>query len=209
MADSSARKTAAAAAAAAKSRQAALRGGGESNSKKLFRIIVMVLCCVGAGYFFWTTSTLISDNAEALQNASMSQPPDPVAEAEKTEITAAEEGLENLSKSSSQAMRVALGAELLNKYPIDLPSSFVRPAAGPPVAEGLVVEAPPEPPSVTVAAIMVTDGDKVAMLNVEGEEGVLVRVGTKFSEGGSARVSKIDARSVTFIWRKKSYTITL
>jgi len=190
--------------AVSRSRQAAQRGG-EPSTKKLLRIIVMIVCCGGAGYFFWTTTQIIETNQYALEESARPQPPDPVAEAEKNEIASAEEGLSNLSKSSTQAMRVALLAEVQNKFPIDLPSSIV--VTGP-VITGTTEVVIPDPPTVTVVAVMITDNDKVALVNVDGEEGVLVRVNTKFSEG-KARITKIDAKGVTFTWMRKSYQVTL
>ncbi|MDR3077027.1 MAG: hypothetical protein LBU26_06965 [Synergistaceae bacterium] len=201
MADSSSRKSGA---AAPRTRQA--QNMGESSSKKLIRILLMIVCCAGAAYFFWTTLQIISDNEEARQEMHRPQPPDPVTETEKSEIASAEESLQNVSKSSSQAMQIALLAEVQNKYPVDLPVSLVvnqGPNPGPiePVIE-------PEPPMLTVMGILDTGTDKSALVNVDGEQGVLMRVGTKFSEG-KARITKIDAKGVTFTWMKKSYQVSV
>jgi hypothetical protein len=179
---------------------------GESSSKKLLRVLLMLICCAGAGYFFWTTMQIIENNEYSLDEAARPQPPDPVAEAEKGEIGAAEEGLQNLSRSSSQAMRVALLAEVQNKYPIDLPESLVVTNTGPVTADAPVVE--PDPPDVTIEAIMITDSDKVALVRVDGEEGVLLRSGSRFSEN-KARITNIDAKGLDFIWMRKKIRVSL
>jgi hypothetical protein len=178
---------------------------GESSSKKLLRVLVMLVCCVGAGYFFWTTTQIIDENEYSLEEAARPQPPDPASEAEKTEIGEAEEGLENISKSSSQAMRVALYAEVQNKYPVDVPTSLVATNVGP-----VTLEAPvePDPPMVTIEAIMITDSDKVALVSVDGEEGVLLRSGSRFSEN-KARITNIDAKGLDFIWMRKKIRVSL
>jgi hypothetical protein len=206
MADSSAsRKSAAAAAAAAKSRQAAR--GGEGGSRKLIVSMLLLICCCGAGYFTWSTLQLLEGADDALQTVSMPQPPDPAAEVEKTEITTAEEGLNNLSTSSTRAMQTALLAETQNRSPIDLPLTLVvsYPTPGPGPIE---IPIEPEPPSLTVVAVMITDTDSAALISVDGERDILVRKGTKFSEG-TATITKIDAKGVTFKWRKKNYQVTL
>jgi len=180
---------------------------GEPASKKLLRIVLMLLCCSGSVYFFWTTMQLLTATEEQI-NISQSQiaVPDPAAETEKQEIATAESGLSNLSKASSQAMRVAQLAEVQSKYPIDIPISLV---ATQPVNAGVAeVVIEPDPPMVTVVAIMITETDKVALVNIDGETGVLVRQGAKFSDG-TARITKIDAKGVTFIWKKKSYQVSL
>jgi hypothetical protein len=205
MADSSAsRKSAAAAVAAAKSRQAAK--GGEDNSRKLMLSMLLLVCCCGAGYFTWSTRQLVRNADDALETVSQPQPPDPVAEAEKNEIATAEEGLNNLSTSSTRAMQTALMAETQGRLPLDLPMTLV---VSTPVVVGIdEIPIEPEPPSLTVVAVMITDTDSAALVSVDGEQDILVRKGTKFSEG-TATITKIDAKGVTFTWRKKSYQITL
>ena len=65
----------------------------------------------------------------------------------------------------------------------------------------------PDPPTMRVKAVMITDSDSVAIVDVDAidgsETGLLVRRGSKFS-GGTARVTKIDSKGVTFTWMKKS-----
>ena len=201
MADSSSRKSGA---AAPRTRQT--QKIGEPGSKKLLRILVMIVCCAGAAYFFWTTAQIISGNADVRQELDRPLPPDPAAESEKAEIASAEENLQNVSKASSQAMKIALLAEVQNKYPVDLPISLMPSTPQSPIGGDVPVE--PEPPMLTVVAIMITDTDKVALVNVDGDQGVLMRLGTKFSEG-KARITKIDAKGVTYTWMKKSIQVSL
>ena len=187
---------------AQRSRQAAKTG--ESSTAKLLKVLLLVICCAGAGYFFWNNLQIIDSNENAVSLARMPQPPDPAMETEKQEIAAAEEGLQNMTKSSSQAMQVALLAEVQNRYPLDLPASLVTTSST--VIELAPIE--PDPPMVTVVAIMITDTDRVAMVNVDGENGILMRQGTRFSEG-KARITKIDEKGVTFSWMRKNYQVSL
>jgi len=199
MADSpSARKSG----GAQKSRQSGKTG--ETSAAKLIKILVMVICCAGTFYVFWTNLQIIQENENALYGAREPQPPDPVAETEKNEIEVAEEGLQNMTRSSSHAMQIALMAEVQSKYPLDLPTSLVASSS---VAIDLApIE--PDPPRVTVVAIMITDTDRIAMLTVDGEEGLLMREGARFSDG-KARITKIDAKGVTFSWMRKNYQVSL
>ncbi|MDR1579318.1 MAG: hypothetical protein LBS35_03090 [Synergistaceae bacterium] len=190
--------------AAVKSRQAAR--GGEGDSRKLILSMLLLVCCCAAGYFTWSTLQLLQSADDALRTVTMPQPPDPVAEDEKNEIATAEEGLNNLSQSSTRAMQTALMAETYSRFPIDLSAALVRSDPVGPGLDEIVIE--PEPPSLAVVAIMITDTDSVAIISVDGEQDILVRKGAKFSEG-TATITKIDAKGVTFTWRKKSYQVTL
>ncbi|MDR1965766.1 MAG: hypothetical protein LBQ36_03575 [Synergistaceae bacterium] len=182
------------------------RGHQENNTKKMLGIIVMLLCCAASFYFYWTTMQVLRNNEDQLSQANMTiAAPDPEAEKEKKEIGDAEVGLKNLSVSSRQAMNTALLAETQSRYPLDLPITLT-PTVTLPSGADIVIE--PDPPFVTVVAIMITDSDRVAMLNIDGEEGVLVRQGSKFSNG-TARITKIDAKGVTYTWMKKSIQVSL
>ena len=202
MADSSVSRKSAA--AAPKGRQSTR--GGEANSRKLLLSLLLLVCCCGAGYFTWSTLQLLQGADDALQLASMPQPPDPAAEVEKAEIEAAEDGLNNLSTSSTRAMQIALMAETIRRDPIAQPTTLVETRQVVDGIEEIPVE--PEPPSLTVVAVMITDTDSAALVNVDGGQDILVRKGTKFFEG-TATITKIDAKGVTFTWRKKSYQVTL
>ena len=177
---------------------------GESSSGKLIKILLLIICCVGAGYFFWTNLQIIDASENAISLAQMPQPPDPVMENEKREIEVAEEGLQNVLRSSTHAMQLALLAEVQGRHPLDLSSSLMTsPAAGPEF-----VEIEPDPPMVTVLAIMITDTDRIALLNIDGEQGILMRQGARFSEG-QATLTQIDERGVTFTWRRRNYQVSM
>jgi hypothetical protein len=168
--------------------------------------LLLLVCCCGAGYFTWSTLQLLQNADDALQIVSMSQPPDPAAEVEKEEITTAEEGLNNLSRSSTRAMQTALLAETQNRLPLGPQEELAPGPALGPDPDPIFIE--PEPPSLTVVAVMITDTDSAALVSVDGDQDILVRKGAKFSEG-TATITKIDAKGVTFTWRRKSYQITL
>ncbi|MDR3332082.1 MAG: hypothetical protein LBT08_05585 [Synergistaceae bacterium] len=128
---------------------------------------------------------------------------------EIVDIGETESDVTGISRASTMVMQTALLAEVSGRYPV-APASVLAPPP-PPTSISLpsveVIE--PDPPEVTVIAIMITDSDKVAMVDVLGEVGgLIVRQGSSFA-GGTAKVTKIDAKGVTFIWMKKSYTITV
>jgi hypothetical protein len=179
--------------------------GREQNTKKLLRLIVMMLCCAGSGYFFWTTMQILQTNDMNLARTLDSQPPDPALETEKNEITATEEGLTNLSKSSSQVMRMALLAEIQRKYPLDLSVSltpaFVQTATG----EEVVVE--PDPPMLIVSAVMIADGNHVSVIDDGGTR--VIRKGTKLFDDQSGTVQEITREGVIFRWKGKRYLVRI
>ncbi|MDR1137125.1 MAG: hypothetical protein LBK91_02270 [Synergistaceae bacterium] len=177
--------------------------GGEQNAKKLLRVLVMLLCCAGSGYFFWTTMQILQANDMNLAEASIPKPPDPALETEKNEIAETEEGLTNLSKSSSQVMRMALLAEVQRNFPLDLPSSLAPAVVRDEVGEVVVVE--PDPPMVTVSAIMITDGSQVSVVD-DGNTRV-IRKGAKLFDDQSGTVQEINREGVIFRWKGKRYLV--
>ena len=198
MADSSSRKSG----GAQRSRQ--VPKTGEKSSSKLIRVGMLLICCLGAGYFFWSNMNIIDANENAAARSRMAQPPDPAMEAEKVEIETAEQGMENITRASN-AMQLALLAEVQGRYPLDLPSSLTSTASS--ATEIAPIE--PDPPYVTVVAIMITDNDRVAVVNVSGEgEGILMRQGARFSDG-TATLTTIDEKGVTFTWRRRNYQVSL
>jgi hypothetical protein len=189
------------AAASSKPRQ---KPGGEQNTKKLIRVLVMFLCCAGSAYFFWTTMQLLQTNELNISSALMSKPPDPALETEKKEIAETEDGLTNLSKSSSQAMRIALLAEVQRNFPLDLSASLIPPVMQ--VANGEeVVIVEPDPPTVFVSAIMITDGSQVSVV----DDGItkVIRKGAKIFDDQSGTVQEINREGVVFRWNGKRYLV--
>ena len=187
---------------AQRSRQAK---AGEKSGAKMFRVLLLLLCCALAGYFFWSNIRIMDDSEAAINRARMEQPSDAATEAEKQDIDTAEEGLQNMTRASSNAMQLALLAEVQGRYPIDVPTSLI----GSPSVTYDIAPVEPEPPYVTVVAIMITDDDRIALVNVAGEEqGKLVRQGTRFSDG-TAQITKIEEKGVTFTWRRRSYEVSL
>ena len=184
---------------------------GEPRTTKFAGILVMAVCCLIAGYVYRVNLRMIRANEDAILRAGMPQPPDPDLEVQKRDMEAAEEGLRNVSKSLGNAMNMALLAEIQGRYPLDIPSSLTA-AYSVDVDIDLDFEKTttyePDPPFVAVVAIMITDTDRIAIVNAEGEDGIIVRLGTVFF-GGRARVTGIDERGVTFSWIGKNYQVQL
>jgi hypothetical protein len=188
------------------SRNRQARGGGGDNTKKVMVILFLLLCCAGSFYFYWTTTKMIEADVWAIESAkNASSQPDPATTAEKQEIDDAEAGLSSITSSASQAMRLAMLAETSGKYPLDLAVTLVSSPStaslAPPVEEIM-------PPVVNVLAIMITDSDKVAMINVDGGSSLVVRQGSKFSDG-RARITKIEAKGVTYRWMGKNIQVSV
>ena len=205
MADSSSSRKAGG--AASRSRQTAMRG--EASGQKALRVIVMLICCGVAGFLLWNNLQIVAQSEEAIENASRAQPHDPAMKKEEEEIGDVEKGIQSMAYVSKNTMTVALHAETQNKFPLDVEESLISGRPIPSENVGIVLPPPePDPPTVSVTAIMITDTDKVALMNVDGEQGILMRQGSKFSEG-KARITKIDAKGVTFTWMRKSYQVSL
>ncbi|MDR1471183.1 MAG: hypothetical protein LBS75_01550 [Synergistaceae bacterium] len=203
MADSSsARKTAAASQPRGKQQKPS-----EQRIKSLLFIIALVACCAGSYYFYMTTLRLIEDGGNAVRRFTNQQvPPDSTLADETKAIDTVESGLSDITKATSMSMQTALLAEISGKYPV-APSNRIMPAPSTGAAASDLAEIEPDPPMVTVVAILIKGDDKIAMLDVAGEEGALiVRQGSKFSSG-TARVTKIDAKGVTYTWMKKSIQV--
>ncbi|MDR1508338.1 MAG: hypothetical protein LBS53_01715 [Synergistaceae bacterium] len=178
--------------------------GGEQNTKKLLRVAVMLLCCAGSGYFFWTTAQLLQTNEMNLANAAIPKPPDPALETEKNEVAAVEDGLTNLSKSSSQVMRMALLAEVQRNIPLDLPVSLTPAVVQTPTGEE-VIAVEPDPPLLMVSAVMITDGGQVSVID-DGNARV-IRNGAKLFDDQSGTVQEIKREGVIFRWKGKRYLV--
>jgi predicted ribosome-associated RNA-binding protein Tma20 len=178
--------------------------GGEQNTKKLLRLLVVMLCCVGSGYFFWTTMQILQTNEMNLAEASVPKPPDPTLETEKNEIASVEDGLTNLSKSSSQVMRMALQAEVQRNNPVDLPTTLTPQVISAPGGEEVIV-VEPDPPMLTVSAVMITDGSQVSVVD-DGSTRV-IRNGAKLFDDQSGTVQEIKREGVIFRWKGKRYLV--
>ncbi|MDR1885333.1 MAG: hypothetical protein LBQ56_03600 [Synergistaceae bacterium] len=179
---------------------------GEKRLKQLLTVVVLLICCVASFYFFRNTMMLESSDEYQDDSASM---PDPEVTKEIGEIEATEKDMVSMGKASSLAMQTALLAEVSGRYPLSPTSTLVPPEPPKPpeaIAEEIIE---PDPPQVTVVAIMITGDDTVAMVDVLGEDGgLIVRKGSSFSNG-TAKITKIDAKGVTFTWMKKSYTVSM
>ena len=170
-------------------------------------LLILLGCCGASAYLFMISFGVI----ETSDTGSYMPPPmaDPKIGEEGKELDGTTNDLTIMGKATSMAMQTALLAEISGKLPM-APAEALSPTIAAPVGPGegeVIIE--PDPPQVTVIAIMITDKDKIAMIDVLGEDGgLIVRQGSKFSEG-TARVTKIDAKGVTFTWMKKSYTVVM
>ncbi len=180
-------------------------GAGESRLTQLLVLLLLGICCFASFYLYNGTTKLVQGSYSSLPDASAIQI-DTTTQTESQEVKETENAVSSLGKASSQVMQSAMLAEVSGKQPFGTASSLASAqAAANLAAAGVEQIEEPQPPTVTVVAVMIKGSDKVAMIDVEGQEGgLVVREGSKFSDG-SARITKINPEGVKFTWMKKSY----
>jgi hypothetical protein len=177
-----------------------------ARPSKIGQIVVLLLlfvCFAASLYFFKQTMDAVSSSQDT------PDPPPPVAskevQDESNEVDKLGGDLSGMAMSTSLAMQTADMAEQIGRLPVASPSTLSPPPPPPSMQE--VYE--PDPPVMRVKAVMITDSDSVAVVDIDGEErGLIIRRGSKFSNG-TARVTKIDSKGVTFTWMKKSYLVAV
>jgi hypothetical protein len=180
---------------------------GKNRLKQIVIVLILLACCAASVYFFRETMTLLSQDESFIDDSV--KPPDPEVVKEVAEMDSTEKDTVSIKKALSLAMQTALLAEVSGRLPIAPTSKLVPQIPQPEIQLPTEVVIEPDPPQVTVIAIMITEGEAVAMIDVLGEEGgLIVRRGSSFSNG-SAKITKIDTKGVTFTWMKKSYTIKM
>jgi len=175
----------------------------QGRAGQLLVLILLMGCCFGSFYLFRDTMLLVDE----AQRPNPPEPPQPNAEviAESKEVQQLAGDLTGVGKATNFAMQTALMAEVHSGYPVASPSILTPPLPPPDPNPQPVYE--PVPPEVKVLAVMITDADSVAMIDITGgDAGLVVRRGSKFLDG-EARVTKIDSKGVTFTWMKKSITV--
>lgn len=177
---------------------------------QLLAIVLLFFCCAASFYFYMNTMKIISDGGAG---AAGSAPPMPdvttASESHEIETTGAE--FASMGKATSLVIQTALLAEVSGKFPIALASAMEPPRLSGSLAESAEtqIQLEPEPPQVTVVALLLTGKDRIAMLDIMGEgSGLVMKQGSSFA-GGSAKITKIDEKGVTFRWMKKNYTVTM
>ena len=194
------------------------QAGGKKRSGALLAILLLFACCAASFYIYMNTmQTIRNRDSDLLGDMPM---PDMESLSEAKELEATGEEFTSMGRATSMVMQTALLAEISGKYPVAQPATLIPPVvesvgdaegAGS-SAEAIVEDAQefePDPPQVTVVAIMISGQDRIAMVDILGEEaGMIVRQGTKFS-GGEARITKIDEKGVTFTWMGQSFTVVM
>jgi hypothetical protein len=186
---------------AAATRRAAAK---QSKTGQLLILIFLLVCFAASLFIFKQTM----ESAEI--SANLPEPGPPVASEsvveESKEVEKLESDFGGMTMSTSLAMQTAGMAEQIGRLPVASSSALSPPPPPPEFREELIE---PDPPLVRVKAVMITEGDSVAIIDIEGgESGLLVRRGSKFSNG-TARITKIDSKGVTFTWMRKSYPVAV
>jgi hypothetical protein len=188
-----------------KSSTATRTRSGRPGRKGQIAVLLFLFLCFGASLFIFRLTV------EAVESSS--NLPDPGPSIPNAEIVQESEDVEQLGNdltgmtmSTNLAMQIANMAEQIGRLPVASVTTLTPPP------QEIIPDVPivePDPPDITVKAVMITDGDSVAIIDIAGEEtGLLVRRGSKFADG-AARITKIDSKGVTFTWMKKSYPVAL
>lgn len=183
------------------------QGAGDSRVTQLIVLLLLGACCFTSFYLYRGTAKLVQGGYSPPPNLGLI---DPTTQAEKQEVEETGSAVSSLGRASSQVMQSAMLAEISGKQPFGTANSLV--ASHSPAdlflsGDGLAEE--PQPPVVSLVAVMIQGAEKVAMIDVEGEDGgLVVREGSKFSEG-SARITKINPEGVKFTWMRKSYEVAI
>lgn len=182
------------------------------NSKALLKLVLLVACCAVSFYFYDRMIALADEQNQSLMQA------EPIPDAESIrEVKDLEElgaSYTNMSKVVSMTTQSALLASTSASYPISTPTEMLVAvgisAASPSPDEGVPdQEYELDPPDVSVVATMITADGRIAMINVHGEDTALVvHEGSSFS-GGTAKITKIEEKGVTFTWMGNIYSATM
>jgi hypothetical protein len=183
------------------------QSGGKKRAGALLAILFLFACCASSVYVCVNVTRMVRERESGLMI--VTQAPDLSGISEASELQTTSDEFTSMGRVTSMVTQTALLAEISGKNPVARPTELVPRID----YEATRVETPlalePDPPLVTVIAIMISGQDKIAMVNIMGEDtGLVIRQGTKFS-GGEARITKIDEKGVTFTWKKKSYTVVM
>lgn len=186
----------------------AKRAPGEKRTKQLLLILVLLMCCVASGYLFKATLKIMGERDNIVPD--IAAVPDVATTAESKEVQDTEASMRLLGRANNDIMQTANFAQQAGNFPMAPVTALNRVFPAPLISANPLDEPEePDPPKVSVLAVMIKDKDRVAMVDVEGEYGgLIVRVGSTFSDG-AVKITKIDSKGVTFTWMKKSYTVAM
>lgn len=179
----------------------------EKTKKMILVILLLLVCCLCSAYLFRKTLDRIDANSNLTVAPSLGSEVGTIKEIEDVQKMGVNVGM--MDRTERSVMQTALLAEASGVFPIASETTLDQIAVDSSIAENPIVsdvpEVVPEPPAVTVVAIMIVGKERVAMLDVaEEEKSLIVRQGSKFSNG-TATIKKIDSKGVTFTWMKKNY----
>lgn len=187
------------------------RADRRKQTKMLTIILVLAICCAASFYVYKNTMRILDERNEALVNTVALPDAASIKEAKELSETGSEFVL--VSRSYNSVMQTALLAEISGRFPVATPGALADYAdelMGKPEEEVYVpLDDELVPPSVEVVAVMISGADRIAMINVLGEDtSLVVRTGARFSSG-TAQITKINEEGVTFTWMGKTYSVGL
>lgn len=182
------------------------------NMRHILLGSIMIALCVLSAHIYMSVMRTIEEIDSSL--ASIKSLPDLATVNEGKDLESISAEFATLSRASAAAMQSTLLAAMSERRPVSHASSLApiiaeAIAAQDATASDVIDEYELDPPSVEVVAIVIQGNDRMAMINVLGEDmGLIVRRGTKFS-ADTAVVTKINEGSVAFSWMDKEFKVEM
>jgi len=179
----------------------------ENRATQFLTLLLLAGCCFASVFLYLGTTKLVQGAYSTPPTVSTAADANTAAESKEVQDT--QDAVASLGRASSQVAQSAMLAEISGRKPFGTPASLVASQGGASAALSGVIIEEEQPPTVKVVAVMIKGTDRIAMIDVDGEEGgLVVRQGSKFSEG-KARITQINPEGVKFTWMKKNYEVSM
>lgn len=189
------------------------RVGERLRTRVVVGILALIAACAASGWSYYRVMSIANDVSELQEPMALGAEAESVKESEQLDAISAE--FVKMNSLSASSMQTALLAEISSRHPVALAASLFRgDGASGLYGSDVASQTTPQdleldPPQVSVVAIMISGKDKIAMINVLGEDtGLVVKQGSPFS-AGTARITKIDEQGVSFRWMDKTFTVVM
>lgn len=195
--------------------QSAGRSGAVRSFNMRTLVVIVLLCalCAGSCYVHFDSMNYYIERSDTIAGTSFGIDAESVQEARELESLAA--SYTKISDLTSGIMRTAMLSEVSERLPVALASILVPPepepeelaaaGQGPEVEEYIPPEYELDPPTITVTTIMISGREKMAVIDILGEESdMIVREGDQIM-GGTVVITNIDEKGVTFRWMERTF----
>ncbi len=193
-----------------------LTGVFNDEQSKIIRytcFAVLFLGMLWAGYNYFRATVLADTNTPVDEDLFFDNTPLPANDSATSRIMEIAQTVDNVRRGSEA---IASTIIRLNKMPFNLdpeggnnepfaPPSTVNPNTAPNSGQQSEITAQPQPGSVIVRMIMLADdGEKLAVIDVGGLKGLVVRRGDMLP-GGAVRIAAIKNNGITVIFNKQEF----